>query len=422
MGKFYSLMARQREIVASMANAEGEAFATLEREYNSNKREIEMMNQMQVAQNASAPVNHFAVNLREAIADTVKNGQKRDITLSVLSEGDTNNITSAGAIAKKVFDLLPLLEKGLIWDKVGLQIQTGVKGELLWPYATTNVEVDEADEEAELSDKDINFSNKTATPHRSGISILVTNEAIDDATFDLVNFVQTQMGLAVLRYLNKKTFSTANWTGLAGPFKNVTPSAIDCTYKNIKMKKAAIAKTGVDMSSFAYVCDATTKALLESTPKANGQGGMICENGMIDGDPVYVTEYINAKADGTYYSDKYYLAMGCWAYLAANQHGEVRLLVDPYSAKKKNATEITLNTRWSLTNLATATAFSIWNLTPVDETINVKVANTAAAPVNVAGPVTVANTAAAPVNIAGTVEVDSSAESPVYTQAVTPGV
>ena len=208
----------------------------------------------------------------------------------------------------------------------------------------------------------INFDNKTAIPYPSGITIKVTNEAIDEATFDLASFVQTQMGLAVMRYLNKKTFSPANWTGLVGPFKNATPAELVVSYKNIKEKKALIAATGVDMSGFAYVCDNKTRALLETTPKANGQGGFIMENGKIDGDPVYVTEYINTKADGTQQTGEYRLEMGCWNYLAANQHGEVRFTIDPLTLASSNETKFVLHTKWSLTNLALADAFKIFKL------------------------------------------------------------
>ena len=190
----------------------------------------------------------------------------------------------------------------------------------------------------------------------------MTNEAIDEATFDLASFVQTQMGLAVMRYLNKKTFSPANWTGLVGPFKNATPAELVVSYKNIKEKKALIAATGVDMSGFAYVCDNKTRALLETTPKANGQGGFIMENGKIDGDPVYVTEYINTKADGTQQTGEYRLEMGCWNYLAANQHGEVRFTIDPLTLASSNETKFVLHTKWSLTNLALADAFKIFKL------------------------------------------------------------
>lgn len=350
--------------VRELTDAQKAEVTQLEREYKNISRHLEVeLRDAQVKQlEKPAPQKSLGEQLREIAQDAVDHKQAREISLSILTEGDKNNITSAGAQATTIFGLLPLLEKGLIWGQVGMKVQTGVTGNLLWPYATTNVEVEERAEAAALNDKDINFDNKTATPYSSGITIKVTNEAIDEATFDLAGFVQTQMGLAVQRYLNKKTFSPANWSGLAGPFKNASPAELVATYENLKEQKALIAATGVDMSGFAYVMDNKTRALLESTPKAVGQGGFILENGKIDGDPVYVTEYINTKADGTQQTGEYRLEMGCWNYLAANQHGEVRFTVDPLTLASSNETKFVLHTKWSLTNLALANAFKIFKL------------------------------------------------------------
>lgn len=350
--------------VRELTDAQKQEAAQLEREYKNISRqlEVEMREAQWKALEQPAPKKSVGEQLRELAKEALDNKQAREISLSVLTEHAKNNIVSAGAQATTIFGLLPLLEKGLIWNQVGMKVQTGVTGNLLWPYATTNVEVEERAEAAALNDKDINFDNKTATPYPSGITIKVTNEAIDEATFDLASFVQTQMGLAVLRYLNKKTFSPANWSGLAGPFKNASPAELVATYENLKEQKALIAATGVDMSGFAYVCDNKTRALLESTPKAVGQGGFILENGKIDGDPVYVTEYINTKADGTQQTGEYRLEMGCWNYLAANQHGEVRFTVDPLTLASSNETKFVLHTKWSLTNLALADAFKIFKL------------------------------------------------------------
>ena len=350
--------------VRELTDAQKQEVAQLEREYKNISRqlEVEVREAQLKALEKPAPNKSVGEQLREIAKDAIEHKQAREISLSVLTEGDKNNIVSAGAQETTIFGLLPLLEKGLIWNQVGMKVQTGVTGNLLWPYATTNVEVEERTEAAALNDKDINFDNKTAVPYGSGITIKVTNEAIDEATFDLASFVQTQMGLAVMRYLNKKTFSPANWSGLAGPFKNASPAELVVSYKNIKEQKALIAATGVDMSGFAYVCDNKTRALLETTPKANGQGGFIMENGKIDGDPVYVTEYINTKADGTQETGEYRLEMGCWNYLAANQHGEVRFTIDPLTLASSNETKFVLHTKWSLTNLALADAFKIFKL------------------------------------------------------------
>ena len=298
--------------------------------------------------------------LREAIKGA-KQGKSREITLGIINTGDTNNITSSGAVALTINDILPNLEKGLIWGQVGMKVQTGVHGNILWPYSTSSVEVDEVGETVALTDKDIDFDKINAVPYRSGITIAVSNEAIDDAEFDLMAYIQAQMTLAVQRYLNKKTFSFANFTGLKGPFAGKTKqTAMTLSYSALKAAKAAIAATGVKMDGFAYIVSSAGKALLETTPKDAGSGRFIMENGTVDGDPVFVTEYINTKTDGTQDSTEH-LGMGVFSYLAANQHGQVRLVVDPYSMAAQNMVKITLNTRWSETTLREQ-AFAIYAL------------------------------------------------------------
>lgn len=373
------LIARQRELQGLMATASEADYKTYEAEYNKNKREIDLNNQEIIATNHMPAIDRGAA-LREIMTDR-KN--LREISLSVLSDGDKNNMVSAGAVALTVKDILPDLDKGLIWDKVGLSTQYGVKGDVVWPYSTNDVEMEEPDELVALTDQDINFANKRAVPHRIGATVRVSNESIDNGTFDLLGFVQKKLTRALQNRLNKKMFSPANWTGLAGPFKNMEATAITGTYANIIAERAKIAATGVDMSTFAYVVSNRTEGLLKSTPKFNGHGGAIIENGMIDGEPVFVTEFINDKASGTEDS-KYYMEMGCFGYVAGNQHGVVRLVVDPISEATKNATKVTINTEWSITDLATAEgAWTLLDITPAnDGVVNVNVTNTESAPVN----------------------------------------
>jgi hypothetical protein len=92
------------------------------------------------------------------------------------------------------------------------------------------------------------------------------------------------------------------------------------------------------------------KAMLECTPKDKGSGRMIIENGTLAGYPVFCTEFINYGADGQK-SNAEYIAAGAFAYLAANQYGDARLIVDPYTAAGSDSVVVTLNTEWSLTTL-----------------------------------------------------------------------
>ena len=290
---------------------------------------------------------------RELLRD-IRSGkrQEREITLGVLNSGDTNNITSAGAVNVTVKDIMPNLAEGLIWGKVGMQVQTGVAGNIVWPYATETVKMEEVGETVALSDQDIDFANVKTNPGEVGATIQVTFASIEDATFDVLTFVQVSYDLAMQDFLNWKTFSHASFTGnIKGPWAGrVNATDLVATYRNILDAKADLINTGVNMSGFCYVLDAKAEALLKSTPKADGQGGFIIQNGTLDGDPYFVSHYIRQKADGTMDTNMY-LGLGVWQYLAACQHGAIHMTVDPYTLASKGMLKITIRTRWSLTAL-----------------------------------------------------------------------
>ena len=113
--------------------------------------------------------------------------------------------------------------------------------------------------------------------------------------------------------------------------------------------------------------DAQVEALLKATPKSPGQGGFVIENGKLDGDPYFVSHYIRQDASGDPDS-KMYIGLGVWSNLAANQHGDVRLTIDPFTKATKGETVLTLNTRWSLTTLRPQ-AFAIYEVQAAPDTV-----------------------------------------------------
>lgn len=358
--------ARQREISdrllainAEMESAEGEAREALTNESRDLRGEMEILrNQREAALgNQAAEIQREApVDKNEVLRELLKSEQggvrvKREVTLGVLTDNAKNNITSAGAINLTIKDLMPDLDEGLIFGKVGLKVQTGVRGNIVWPYATSVVAMEEVGETASLTDQAINFDNIEVVPKRMGATIAITNEAIDDASFDLLGYVRTALTKAQARQLNWKTFSfDKTITGLKGPFASKTTiKTIPATYAALLDAKADIIDAGVDMEDFCWVLDAHAEAVLKSTPKTVGQGGFIIQDGKLDGDPYFVSHYIRKGAAAA--SDDMYVGFGSWSYFAANQHGDVRLVIDPYTKAVKNETVLTMNTRWSLTTL-----------------------------------------------------------------------
>lgn len=297
--------------------------------------------------------------LREYLGAVRQGKADREITLGVLTEGSQANIESSAAINLTINDIIPTLEEGTGLP-VGLQVVTGVVGNEVWPVSISDVEMEEVGEIAELTDQALDFDNIVPVSRRVGVTVPVSNRAIDNAAFDLMGFVQTKFTKAMREYLAKKIYSQANFTGNKGPFGGLTAGTIDLTtnaYAAILNAVAEFTNKGLDDAAICLSMDRVTEAQLKATPKVAGAAaGFVIENGLCAGYPYTVSHYVNTTLQGEEIvaTEDKYLEIGFWNYFALQQHDNVRLTIDATSqaVAKKNITAITLNTAWSMTDLS----------------------------------------------------------------------
>ena len=127
-------------------------------------------------------------------------------------------------IALQIGDIIGPLEKGLILDKVGCHIQTGLTDDWLYPVVEA-VEASVAGESANISDSDFDINQVKPTPRRVAISIPVTKTALVMTNEKLFDVVVNNLRLAITRVLNKWMFQgTAIAQGVEGLFVNPTTS------------------------------------------------------------------------------------------------------------------------------------------------------------------------------------------------------
>ena len=372
MGKMTKeeLQVRNREIQDRMAELNDKAYAEkreftaeekqewdkLTRESVLNDRQLKnQMNDEELAKSRERDDKNM--KLREIL----KNNQdsKREILLWPATEGSTSNITASGAIQLSIHELIPTLHEGLDLPST-LKIVTGVTGNEIWPVNTDDVEMEEVGEVAQLSDQVINFANITPVQKRVGLKVPVSNMAIDNAAFDLMAFVQTKFTLALRKYLAKKIYSQAAWTGNKGPFSGLTPKGTITigggAYKSILKAVAEFSDKGFYEGNVVLIMDRATEAELKATPKIEGAaGGFVIENGLCAGYPYVLTHYINTELSGSTLvatSDKC-IGIGYFEWFALQQHGEVRMVIDPITLADKGVTRLVLNTAWSMTDLST---------------------------------------------------------------------
>lgn len=289
----------------------------------------------------------FATAIRDAVN---KGGMENIINLraaSVIDKADAQPL-----IELSIGDIIGPLEKGMVLDKVGCKIQTGLTDDWAYPVVEA-VEATVAGESIAISDSDIEISAVKPTPTRVAISVPVTRTALAMADERLYEIVTSSLQKAIQRTLNDWMFKrSAIATGVNGLF--VSPSTVkkfngSIKYADICGLVGDVDATGiVPSASAAFVMNNATRAALKCTPRVEGGERMIIENDMIDGVPVFVTEY--APANSVYY--------GYFSYALVGQFGDSSLIVDPYSLAKKNQVQFTLNSFWDI-KAARAQAFGV---------------------------------------------------------------
>ena len=362
--RYREIQDRLGELNVTAAEGKRELTAEEQREWNTLSREAEIvMLDIQGQMSEEEAARHREVvskgeKLREYLRQTKEAGAKREILLFPAAGNTTANITASGAIQLSIHEMIPTLHEGLDLPKT-LKIVTGVTGNELWPVSVNDVEMEEVGEVEALSDQVLDFTNITPVQNRVGLKVPVSNMAIDNSAFDLMAFVQAKFTLALKKYLAKKMYSQANWAKNKGPFSNLTKAGdIDLgnnAYKSILKAVAKFSDKGFFEGDVVLIMDRETEADLKATPRAGTMNGFVIENGLCAGYPYVVTHYLNTTLSGSTLvpTAKKYIGIGYFEWFALQQHGDVRMVVDPVTLADKGVTRVILNTSWSFTDLST---------------------------------------------------------------------
>lgn len=384
---FKELIAKKREKcnrmaqIATKADAEKREFTPEEKdELAILRREVENMDVMIMATSRELPevkTMQREIEIENRIREAVTKGEQMQFAMMREAVQDMSTVQDS-LVPLTINDVVPPLEKGLIYDKVGIKVQTGLAGDYVWPLMGSVV-AEVAGEKVPLSDQKIDFTNIKPSPRRVGISIPVTIQTVTQTRGVILDLIRQQMPMAIARTLNHVLFSHENFTtNLHGPFKGSEGTAFAGavpTYKELLEMKGQVMGAGITGGTFCYVMSEAMKATLEATPRDTGSGLMICENDRIAGYPVFCTEYINyGAATQVGGVDKYsgkdaskapeeYIGAGVWLYQVLGQFGDFRFTVDPYTKSKSDEVVFTLNSDWSSTTLRKE-AFVLKKTTP----------------------------------------------------------
>lgn len=259
--------------------------------------------------------------------------------IKVVERSLTDTAAVANLVPVTIGEIIEPLEKGLIIDKLGIKMQSGLVGDLVFPTLAA-IEASIQGENAEVGDTSLEIGKIKSSPKRISISVPVSRRAIHQTNYSLQDVVLKQISLGVARLLNKWMFSETKLDGASdGVFVKNAPDveyADKLTFANVVELETVVMDEGVDVTdeTAAYVCTPKVYGKLKSTPIEPGSAEMILQNGLVNGYPVLVTNYMGADTIG----------FGVFSYVGLGQFGAMDLVIDPYTDAKKNIVNFILNT------------------------------------------------------------------------------
>lgn len=349
VNKYQANCDRIEEIASTCEAEQRERTEAETNEFNALTRENQVLQmKMQAAAavqfGADAPAVDSDAFLRENL---LKQGRK--VTIALMRGDVTPQTTAAladtGIIPTAQQEMLAPIRKGLIWDKVGITIRTGLAGKLRWPYHGKAV-ASFADEAERLTDSKIDFGKLDMSGKRLGIAIPVTKEELEDSEGIVESVIKSEAPAAIVDLINGALFCTEQGTRkVVGPFVKAAESAtnfageLPTRQELLKMKADVFSK--VDRKSPCWVMTEGMKAQLEDVKVDAGSGRFLCENDMILGIPVFCTSEIGDD----------YIGFGDWSYQAAGFFGQMNFIADPYTLARQNSVDFVLNTRFGTVTL-----------------------------------------------------------------------
>ena len=295
---------------------------------------------------------------REAIS------RKCELTLELRETVNaTTSASVANAIPVYIKDFIEPLDKGLIFDKLGIKIEYGLSGDVKYPVMPY-IEATIAGEGVKLEDSTLVPDAITPKPRRLGVTCPLTGLTNIQTDMRLYNWLLNELAKSVARAVNRWMFMTvAAATDVYGvfaynkdknPIKTVAFNSTTPTYKELLAMRGAVMGTGAYQDgTYAYVMSSPMYAELEATPAvANGEK-MIITDGKIGGVPVFVTEEIECTGKGsdgksTYNATPKHIGFGRFSDCKVAQFGQFKLIINPYTGDSADITRVTVNAHWSV--------------------------------------------------------------------------
>lgn len=240
-------------------------------------------------------------------------------------------------------DIVKPLRENLIYNKIGIQMPTGCRGNYEWPVVEA-VKATVAGEAVKIGAVKIELDKVAVVTQRIGVVVEATRESLFNSDGKLEGIIREQLPLAIAETVNQIVTSTTKVNekcAIAGPFVGKTATAVDFTFKGLNGVKAGLLSKNVRSDRMVWVMTESTKAMLEATPKDAGSGIMLIEDGRLCGLPVFCSSHIGEGNIG----------LGDFTYFVTGEFGDFYLVVDPYTGADANMVRFALNANFGTATL-----------------------------------------------------------------------
>ena len=159
----------------------------------------------------------------------IVNERTDDVDMTKAANGAVIPTTIANKIIKKVYDICPVLEKSNKYN---------VKGKLVIPHYSESAEgaitVDYASEFEELASNVGATTKIELNGFLAGTLTLISKSLINNAQFNIVDFIVERMAYAIKRFIEKELLNGTDdkIAGLRGVTKTITAAAADAITAN----------------------------------------------------------------------------------------------------------------------------------------------------------------------------------------------
>lgn len=337
---------RMLEMAETIERENREFTEAEEAEYKTLKRDLGILRmKLDCINNGALDAQRDSVTTltRSAVQEALASGSKNPLKYVLVRDiQGTEALEGTGIIPVEEGEMLKPLRAGLIYDKVGINIRTGLIGTLRWPKHG-KLTAKWAGEKEKITASAIDWDKITVAPRRLSVAAELSRQELFQSDGAVESVYTEEMPNSIIERINEALFTTEKGDNLVyGPFvtagksggcPKVTFAGALPTRKELLGMKAKIAAAGITPSTCCFVMTEATKAELEDISVDKGSGRFICENDRIFGYPVFTTDFIGEGNIG----------FGDWSYQAAGFFGQMSFIMDPYSLAMEDSTRFVLN-------------------------------------------------------------------------------